>query len=122
MFKLNYIKKELRIASAVLLSTVTLNGYTATATFDPASGIVDLPIVEVLSGGSSAFYNARLQLSGNELQLIAADPISATTGQRNVYDSDTSTVHVSSVVVGADDFYAKFGSNPLRFTVDQLAN
>ena len=126
MFKLNFINKELRIASAVLLSTVTLNGYAATATFDPVSGIVDLPIVEVLSGGSSAFYNARLQLSGNELQLIAANPISATTGQRNVYDSDTSAVHVPSVVVGADDFYAKLklvpGSNPLRFTVDQLPN
>jgi hypothetical protein len=126
MFKSNSIKEKLLAASAVLLSTVTLNGYAATATFDPSAGIVDLPVVEVLSGGSSAFYSAKLQLSGSELQLIAADPISATKGQRNVFDSDTSAVHVASVVVGADDYYAKLklvpGSNPLRFTVEQLVN
>ncbi len=124
MFKLNCIKEKLMAASAVLLSTVTLNGYAATATFDPSAGIVELPVVEVLSGGSSSFYSAKLQLSGSELQLIAASPISATKGQRNVFDSDTSAVHIASVVVGADDYYAKLklvpGSNPLRFTVEQL--
>jgi len=126
MFKLNYIKEKIIITSTVLLSTVALNGYAATATFDPATGTVDLPVVEVLGGGSSAFYSAKLQLSGNELQLVSASPISATTGQRNVFDSDTSAVHIASVAVGADDFYAKLklvpGSNPLRFTVDQLVS
>ncbi len=126
MFKLNYIKEKIIITSTVLLSTVALNGYAATAIFDPATGTVDLPVVEVLGGGSSAFYSAKLQLSGNELQLVSASPISATTGQRNVFDSDTSAVHIASVAVGADDFYAKLklvpGSNPLRFTVDQLVS
>lgn len=126
MFKSNCIIEKLMAASAVLLSTVTLNGYAATATFDPSAGIVDLPVVEVLSGGSSSFYSAKLQLSGSDLQLIAAAPISATKGQRNVFDSDTSAVHIASVGVGADDFYAKLklvpGSNPLRFTVEQLVN
>lgn len=126
MFKLSHIKEKLITVSTVLLSTAALNGYAATATFDPASGIVDLPVIEVLNGGSSAFYRAKLQLSGNELQLVSADPISAITGQRNVYDSDTVAVHIPSVVVGADDFYVKLkvvpGSNPLRFTVAQLVN
>ncbi len=126
MFKLRHIKEQLITASALLLSVTALNGHAATATFDPASGIVNLPVVEVLSGGSSSFYNAQLQLSGNELQLIAASPIAATTGQRNVFDSDTSAVHIAAVVVGADEFYAKLklvpGSNPLRFTVEQLVN
>jgi len=118
--------KNIIAASAVVLSTAALNGHAATATFDPASGIVNLPVVEVLSGSTSSFYSAQLQLGGSELQLIAASPIAATTGQRNVFDSDTSAVHVASVTVGADDFYAKLklvpGSNPLRFTVDQLVN
>lgn len=124
-FKSSRIKK-LITASVALLGSVALNGHAATATFDPASGIVNLPVVEVLSGSTSSFYSAQLQLSGSELQLIAASPIAATTGQRNVFDSDTSAVHVASVTVGADDFYAKLklvpGSNPLRFTVDQLVN
>ncbi len=127
MFKLNCIKEKLMIASAVLLSTISLNGYAATASFNPSAGIVDLPVVEVLnSKGSSSFYNVQLQLSGGALQLIAASPISATKGQRNVFDSDTTAIHIASVVVGADDFYAKLklvpGSNPLSFTVDQLVN
>ncbi|MEK6735368.1 MAG: hypothetical protein AABY47_02260 [Pseudomonadota bacterium] len=126
MFKLIYMKEKLLTTSAILLSTIALNAQAATATFDPATGIVDLPVVEVLGGGASAFYKAKLQLSGNELLLTAADPISATTGQRNVYDSDTVAVHIPSVVVGADDFYVKLkvvpGSNPLRFTIAQLAN
>lgn len=126
MFKLIYMKEKLLTTSAILLSTITLNAQAATATFDPATGIVDLPVVEVLGSGASAFYKAKLQLSGNELLLTAADPISAVTGQRNVYDSDTVAVHIPSVVVGADDFYVKLkvvpGSNPLRFTVAQLVN
>jgi len=126
MFKLNCIKEKLMAASAVLLSTIALNGYASTATYNPSTGIVDLPVVEVLSGGSSSFYNAQLQLSGGELQLIAANPISATKGQRNVFDSETNAVHVPSIVVGADDFYAKLKlvpeSNPLRFTLDQLVS
>ncbi|PSJ16988.1 hypothetical protein [Nitrosomonas supralitoralis] len=125
MFKLKYFKENLKAVSAALLCTAALNVH-ATATFDPTSGIVDLPVVEVLSGGSSAFYNAQLQLVGDGLQLIAANPISATTGQRNVFDSDTGSVHVASVTVGAETFYAKLklvqGSNPLSFTIDQLVN
>jgi len=58
--------------------------------------------------------------------LIAADPISATTGQRNVFDPATTAVHIPSVGVGADDFYVKLklvpGSNPLSFVVEQLVS
>ena len=80
----------------------------------------------VLSGGTSAFYHAKLQVVGNALQLVSAEPIAAVTGQRNVYDGDTNSVHVQSVTVGADDFYVKLkyvpGSNPMTFNIDQLAN
>jgi len=64
MFKLSHIKEKLITASAVLLSSIAMDGYAATATFDPASGIVDLPVVEVLSGGSSSFFSAKLKLTG----------------------------------------------------------
>jgi len=125
MFRLKHIKEKLMTASAVLLSAAAFN-VQATATYDPASGIVDLPVVELLIGGSSEFYSAQLQLVGDGLQLIAASPIAATTGQRNVFDFDTSSVHVPSVVVGVDSFYGKLklvpGSDPMRFTIEQLAN
>lgn len=126
MYQLQHIKKQCQTLSAVLLSGVAINAAAATATFDPVTGVVNLPVVEVLSQGSSAFYSAQLQLNGSELQLTAAAPIAATTGQRNVFDSDTLSVHVASVTVGADDFYVKLklvpGSEPMRFTVDQLAD
>ncbi len=125
MYQLKNIKEQLLAASTILLSSVAFNA-NATATYDPASGTVDLPVVEVLSGGASAFYSAQLRLVGSELELVTANPIAATTGQRNVFDSDTSSVHVAAVTVGADSYYAKLklvpGSNPLRFTLDQLDN
>lgn len=126
MFEIKQIKKYMAATSAVLLGGFTMNGFAATASFDPASGVVDLPVVEVLSGGSSAFYSAQLQLSGNELQLVSASPVSAATGQRNVFDSDTAAVHIPSVLVGTDDYYVKLklvpGANPLRFTLEQVVN
>lgn len=126
MFQLKSIKKTITISSAVLLSAIALNTHAATATYDPASGLVDMPVVEVLSGGTSAFYHAKLQVVGGALQLVDAQPIAATTGQRNVYDGDTNSVHVQSVTVGADDYYVKLkyvpGSNPMTFNIDQLAN
>ena len=57
-FKSSRIKK-LITASVALLGSVALNGHAATATFDPASGIVNLPVVEVLSGSTSSFYSAQ---------------------------------------------------------------
>jgi len=126
MFQFKSIKTKIITSSAILLSAVTLNAHAATATYDPASGLVDMPVVEVLSGGTSAFYHAKLQVVGNALQLVSAEPIAAATGQRNVYDGDTNSVHVQSVTVGADDFYVKLkyvpGSNPMTFNIDQLAN
>jgi len=125
MYRLKNIKKQFLTTTTMLLSGIAFNA-NATATYDPASNTVDLPVVEVLSGGSSFFYSAQLQLVGSELQLVSANPIAATTGQRNVFDSDTSAVHVASVTVGADSYYAKLklvpGSDPLRFSIDQLVN
>lgn len=123
----NSVKNRLLIATIFLLSAVTLKAHAVTATFDPATGIADFPVVEVLNGASSSFFNAQLQLTGgNELQLISANQIAATTGQRNVFDGATLAVHIPSINVGADEFYVKLklvpGSNPLRFTVDQVVS
>lgn len=126
MSKFNTVKNRLLVASIFLLSTISLNTHAITATFDPATGIADLPVVEVLNGASSTFFNAQLQLSGSELQLIGANQISPATGQRNVFDAATNAVHIPSINVGADEFYIKLklvpGSDPLRFTVDQVAS
>lgn len=126
MFEIKQVTKRLTAVTALLLGGFAINGHAATATYNPSTGLVELPVVEVLSGGSSAFYSAQLQLSGSELQLVSAAPIGAATGQRNVFDSDTAAVHIPSVLVGADDFYVKLklvpGSNPLRFSLDQVVS
>lgn len=126
MIKCNSMRNRLLMASIFLFSTISLKAQAISATFDPATGIADLPVVEILSGSSSAFFSAQLQLSGNELQLIDATPISPVTGERNVYDAATNAVHIPSITVGADEFYVKLklvsGSDPLRFIVDQVAS
>lgn len=119
---------QLTALSAAVLSTISFNTQAATATYNPADSTVDLPIVEVLDGNSSSFYSAKLQLvSDNELILIEAQSIPASKGvQRNVFDSATSAVHVAAVVAGSDQYYAKLrlvpGSDPMRFTLEQLVN
>ncbi len=126
MIKYCLVKNRLLIASIFLLSTISLKAHAITATFDPATGIADLPVVEVLNGASSAFFSAQLQLNGDELQLIDASQISPATGERNVFDAATNAVHIPSLNVGADEFYVKLrlvpGSDPLRFTLDQVAS
>ena len=57
MNKLKQFQTKLQIATAQMLSTVTFNGHAvATASYDPASDIVDLPVVEILNGASSSFF------------------------------------------------------------------
>jgi len=126
MNKFQSFKAKLQIVSTLFLSTIAVNVH-ATATFDAAAGIVDLPVVQVLNGASSSFFSAQLRLIGNELELVSAEVGSPVSGeQRNVYDSATGAVHVPSIIVGGDDYYAKLrlipGSNPLRFTLDQFVN
>lgn len=126
MVRLKNRKAGLAIISALMLGMFTSNSQ-ATANFDPSTGIVDFPVVEVLNGASSSFFSAQLQIAGDVLQLAAADVIPAAKGQqRVVFDSATSAVHVPSVVVGSEDFYVKLklvpGSNPLSFTIDQLVS
>ncbi|MCB1935968.1 MAG: hypothetical protein KDF59_08505 [Nitrosomonas sp.] len=127
MVRLTNKRTRLSIFSAVMLGVFATDSHAASATYDPATGIVDMPVVEVLNGASSKFYSAQLQIGGNGLQVIAAESIPAAKGQqRVVFDSATAAVHIPSVVVGANEFYAKLklvpGSSPLRFTVDQLVN
>ncbi len=102
MNKIKQFQTKLQIVTALMLSTVAFNGHAeATASYDPASGIVDLPVVEVLNGASSSFFSAQLQLTGgSELQLISADAGSVTQEQRNVFDGSTGAVHIPSIVVG----------------------
>ena len=128
MFELKRIKKYMAAASTLLLSSVALNGHAATATYDSATGVVHLPVVEVVGGTSSEFFNVTLQLNpeGTELTLVTADSIASVTGQRNVYDADTTALHISSVLDGSTDLYAKLvlvpGSDPMRFTLNQVVN
>ena len=128
MTRLSKLNIRLTAITAALMSVFTINAQAATATYNPSDSTVDLPIVEVLDGATSNFFSAKLQLvSGNELVLIDAQPIApAKNVQRNVYDSATTAVHIASVDAGGAEFYAKLrlvpGSNPLRFTLEQLVN
>ncbi len=128
MFNSKNIKNNGVIVATLLLVSATLHGHAATATFDSATGIVDLPVVEVLNGASSSFFSAKLQLTDdNELALIGADSIPTAKGQqRNVFDSTTAAVHIPAIDVGANEMYVKLklipGSDPLRFKLDQLVS
>ncbi len=57
MNKLKQFQTKLQIAAALMLNTVTFNGHAiATESYDLASCIVGLPVVEALNGSSSSFY------------------------------------------------------------------
>ena len=125
MVKLNYNKFTLSILPAVFLGMITSNSQAASAAFNPATGIVDMPVVEVLQGASSSFFDVKLQIDGNALKLISASPIPVTKEQdRVVFDFATTALHVPSIAVGAKEFYAKLklipGTN--RFSVEQLVS
>lgn len=127
MSNISRLKIRSLVCLVCLLGAATVNGYAATATYDSATGIVDLPVVEVLNGALSSSFNVKLQLvAGNQLELLSADPTPSSSEQRNVYDSTTSAVHIPAIDVGTDEFYAKLklipGSNPLRFELNQLVN
>ncbi|WP_090701029.1 hypothetical protein [Nitrosomonas aestuarii] len=125
MIRLKNGQAGLSIISALMLSMFATNSHAATATFDPATGVVDMPVVEVLNGASSTFFNAQLQIDGDALKLISANPIPETKGQeRVVFDLATTALHVPSINVGADEFYAKLQLIPgtSRFSVAQLVN
>lgn len=126
MFNIKKLKIASLVSSACLLTAVAANSQAATATFDPSTSTVDLSVVQVLNGASSEFYNAQLKLlpNGSELELVGANVLSATTGQRNVFDPATNAVHISSIDVNGEEYYAKLklvpGSSPMRFTLDQF--
>lgn len=128
MTRLSKLNIRLTAITAALMSVFTINAQAATAIYNPSDNTVELPIVEVLDGAASNFFSAKLQLvGGNELVLVDAQPIApAKNVQRNVYDSATTAVHIASVDAGGAEFYAKLrlipGSNPLRFTLEQLVN
>ncbi|MBK9663808.1 MAG: hypothetical protein IPO71_12880 [Nitrosomonas sp.] len=48
------------------------------------------------------FANIKLQIvDGNQLEIIGYNSISGTTGQGNVFDPDTISWHIPSIVVGS---------------------
>lgn len=115
------------MASVGLLGAVSFNAQAGT--FDPATSTLDLPAVQLLGKGSAS-YHAKLKLvkasAPYELELTDASPVATVSGQRDIYDPATGSVHIPAISVGSTEFYAQLkyipGSNPLRFTVDQLVN
>ncbi len=126
MVRLNKKQTGLSILSAMMLGLASANSQ-ATATFDPATGTVDMPVVQIVDGASTSFFNVQLQIDGGALRLTSANPVSAVQGQeRVVYDTATQALHVPSITVGANEFYAKLklapGAGGISFTVDQLVS
>lgn len=126
--------KPVKQALAVTVNTLLLSAAVSTAnaapsTYDAASAVLDIPEVDVYSGTSVDTFSAKLKLvSASEpyiLELMGASAMAtAKSADRSVYFGDTTNVHIPSVEVGGVSYYAKLklvpGSNPLRFTVDQL--
>ena len=129
MIHLKRANANLAAAAISLLSAVSFSSYAGTASFNPASSILDLPVVEVLNGKVSTSYSAQLKLVDGvnfEFELTAASPVASVTGQRDVFDITTGALHIPAISFGAGEYYAKLklipGSNPFRFSLDQFVN
>lgn len=116
-------------ASIVLLAGCAAQAHASSATFDPATGIVDIPVVDVRNGTDVSTFAAQLQLTANgQLQVISGSAIASSLGERVTYFSDTNSVHLPTVeVVGSSDvFYAKLsvvpGVEPLTFNLERLVS
>jgi len=116
----------LKAAIAIALSVTAYQASAATATYDPSTGTLDIPVVDVLNGAQATTISAKLQLQGDKLVLASFDNAAAVSGKRVTFDGATNALHFPSVkVLGSDtELYAKLkivpGSNPIAFTVDQL--
>ncbi|MCF7972048.1 MAG: hypothetical protein K9L22_12890 [Methylococcaceae bacterium] len=116
----------LKAAIAIALSVTAYQANAATATYDPATGVVDIPVVDVLNGAQAATYSAKLQLQGDKLTLTSIGDAASVKGARVTFDGATNALHFPSVkILGSnDELYAKLkivpGSNPIAFTLDQL--
>lgn len=120
---------KLAAAAVSLLSAVSFSSYADTASYDPATSILDLPIVEVLNGKVSTTFSAQLKLVDPvklEFTAVSAVPATPVIGQRNVFDAVTNAVHIPAISFGDGEYYAKLklipGSNPMRFSLDQFVN
>ncbi len=116
----------LKSAIALAISAGSMQASAATATYDPATQRVEIPVVDVRDSAHFTPYKATLELQGNKLVVVGASGAVAKTGARGTYDTATKTLHLPSVkVLGSnDELYAKLkvipGSNPLAFAIDQL--
>lgn len=118
---------KLRAVVALSMLGGSMQVQAATATFDPTTNTVDIPVVDVRDGANATSFTAQLRLNNSgQLELVSADIAASKTGERVTYDSATNAVHFPSVeVLGSNDqFYAKLkpvpGSNPLTFELIQL--
>lgn len=120
-------KNILKAAISLALSVGAIQANAATATYDPATGVVDIPTVDVLnSKGEATSYSAQLTLQGGNLVVTSVTPKAAVTGDRVTFDATTTALHIPSVQIlgSSDEYYAKLkyipGSNPTAFSVEQL--
>jgi len=116
----------LKAAIAIALSVTAYQANAATATYDPATGVVDIPVVDVLNGAQTATFSAKLQLQANgTFALTSISDATAISGKRVTFDGATNALHFPSVKVSGSDaeFYVKLkvipGSDPIAFTIDQ---
>ncbi|MDT8405860.1 MAG: hypothetical protein RQ715_01275 [Methylococcales bacterium] len=120
--------KYTAVGSLCVSALLSQTAYAASATFDAASGLVEMPIVELREGTSSQFFSATLRLvEGNQLELVSATPIASGQGQqRNVMFLDNGVVHVNAVEALGAEWYARLrlipGTNPMRLQLEDLSN
>lgn len=123
MKKLNMLKA----AVAMTLAAGSYQAQAASATYDPVTQVVDIPVVDVRSGSSVTTFTAQLQLTASgQLELISASPVASATGERVTYFQGSNKVHFPTVeVLGSNsEFYAQLSlvpaAGPLTFNLDQL--
>ncbi len=118
---------KLKAALCSALSGVAIQAQAASATFNPGTGMVTIPVVDVRNGTEVSSFRVALQLNANgQLELREAVPTNTVTGERVTYFADTGNVHFPSVAVegSGDEFYARLspiaGAPNLTFSLDAL--
>jgi len=118
----------LKSTVAMLLAGSAMQAQAATATYDPATGVVDIPVVDVRGDAGVSTFAAQLKLNANnEFELLSGVNAASKTGDRVTFFTDSAALYFPTVEVSGSgtEFAVKLrqvpGSSPLAFSVESIS-
>ncbi len=115
-------------ALSVLLMTLHFPVAAATGQFDPATGLIDLPRVDLRQGTDSTLVQAQLRLKpDNTVELISAGVAKNSAEPAVTFDIDLGLTHIPVIQhkASGEEFYVKLrvipGIAPLTFMIEHIS-